>query len=194
MTGAGILSAMFERVLPIMCLGLLCFSAVSQAGDLRALDVQPQPMGGIKATATLVFPVEPAVLQRILTDYRHWPDLFEARMRIAELREQNGVAFTDIRIDHALIPGERRLLCESRPLPAGGLVTELRGGDFKQYRRVWKLTAIEGGSRTQADFELLIEIETIVPEWMVAIAMRQELEAHFRMVHQQALAVMSGGK
>lgn len=178
----------------MMCLCLLFFPAVSRAGDLMALDVQPQPMGGIKATATLVFPVEPAVIQRILTDYRHWPDLFEVRMRIAELREQNGTAFTDIRIDHSLLPGERRLLCESRLLPAGGLLTELRGGDFKQYRRVWKLTAIEGGSRTRADFELLVEIETIVPDWLVALAMRQELEAHFRMVHQKARAVTTGEK
>lgn len=158
------------------------------------LDVQPQSGGGVKAIASLVFPVEPAVIQRILSDYRHWPDLFEVRMRIADSREENGSAFTDIRIAHSLLPGERRLMCETRPIAGGGLLTELKGGDFKQYRRVWKLAPVEGGRHTKADFELMVEIETVVPDWMIAIAMRRELEAHFRMVSEKALTVTTGGK
>lgn len=159
-----------------------------------ALDVQVVPTGGVKATATIHFPVEPAIIQRLLTDYIHWPELFEVRMRIAELREQDGRAFTDIRIDHALLPGERRLMCESRTLPGGGLLTELKGGDFKQYRRVWKLSSVEGSAQTKADFELLVEIETIVPDWLIAVAMRQELEAHFRIVKDKALVRAMQGK
>ena len=158
------------------------------------LDVQVQPTGGVKATATLFFPVEPAIIQGLLTDYAHWPELFEVRMRIAELREQDGKAFTDVRIDHSLLPGERRLLCESRSLAGGGLLTELKGGDFKQYRRVWILSPAEGGAQTRADFELLVEIETMVPDWMIAIAMRQELETHFRMVREKALVRATQGK
>lgn len=173
---------------------IACSASTARAGDAVSLDVQAQPTGGVKATATVFFPVEPAIIQRLLTDYAHWPDLFEVRMRIAELREQDGKAFTDIRIDHSLLPGERRLMCESRSLPGGGLLTELKGGDFKQYRRMWKLSPAEGGAHTKADFELLVEIETIVPDWIVAIAMRQELEAHFRIVREKALARITPGK
>lgn len=110
---------------------IACSASTARAGDAVSLDVQAQPTGGVKATATVFFPVEPGIIQRLLTDYAHWPDLFEVRMRIAELREQDGKAFTDIRIDHSLLPGERRLMCESRSLPGGGLLTELKGGGFQ---------------------------------------------------------------
>ena len=103
------------------------------------LDVQVVPTGGVKATATIHFPVEPDIIQRLLTDYIHWPELFEVRMRIAELREQDGRAFTDIRIDHTLLPGERRLMCESRTPPGGVMLTEFTEGVFTDFRRGWKM-------------------------------------------------------
>ncbi|RPH74792.1 MAG: hypothetical protein EHM80_17350 [Nitrospiraceae bacterium] len=141
----------------------------------------------VRATATIFFPVEPAIVRRLLTDYAHWPELFDVRMRMAEIREEDGKAFTDIRIDHVLLPGERRLLSETRTLPTGGLLTELKGGDFKQYRRLWKLTPVNGGSHTKAEFELVVEIDTIVPDWMVVVAMRRDLESHFRIIREKAL-------
>ncbi len=153
-----------------------------------------QATGGVKATATVLFPVEPGIIQQLLTDYAHWPELFDVRMRIAELRKQNGSVYTDIRIDHSLLPGERRLICESRSLSGGGLLTELRGGDFKQYRRVWTLTSAEGGTQTKAEFELFVEVETVVPDWVIAVAMRQELETHFRIVKEKALARATQGR
>jgi hypothetical protein len=153
-----------------------------------------EPAGGVHATATVLFPVEPGIIQGILTDYAHWPDLFDVRMRMADVRAQDGRTFTDIRIDHALLPGERRLLCESRTLPDGGLVTELRGGDFKQYRRVWNLRPVEGGRRTEAEFDLLVDIDTIVPDWLMAVAVRRDLEAHFRIVTEKAVARSPVGK
>lgn len=183
--------------LPIaIVVGVLLLAGPSRGspGEAVILDVRTQPTGGVKATATVLFPVEPLVIQRLLTDYAHWPDLFDVRMRIAELREQDGRAFTDIRIDHSLLPGERRLLCESRALAGGGLLTELRGGDFKQYRRLWTLSPADGGAHTKAEFELLVEIDTIVPDWLVALAMRRELEAHFRIVQAKALAATTPGK
>jgi hypothetical protein len=109
-------------------------------------------------------------------------------MRMAEVREQDGKAFTDIRIDHALLPGERRLLSETRTLPTGELLTELKGGDFKQYRRSWKLIPVDGGAYTKAEFELLVEVDTIVPDWMTAVAMQRDLESHFRIIREKALA------
>jgi len=167
---------------------VLGWTARGYAADPVVLDVRTESTGGMLATATILFPVGPAIIERLLTDYAHWPELFDVRMRMAEIREQNGKVFTDIRIDHALLPGERRLLSETRALPTGGLLTELKGGDFKQYRRLWKLIPVDGGAHTTAEFELLVEIDTIVPDWMVVAAMKRDLESHFRIIREKALA------
>jgi hypothetical protein len=79
-------------------------------------------------------------------------------------------------------------LSETRTLPTGGLLTELKGGDFKQYRRFWKLTPIDDGAHTRAEFELVVEIDMMVPDWIVAAAMRRDLDTHFRIVREKALA------
>lgn len=157
------------------------------AAEADRLEVAAESEGGVRATAQVFFPAEPAVVQALLADYPHWPDLFEVRMRVAELIIRDGVATVDLRIDHPLMPGEHRLVTESRTLENGGLVTELTGGDFKRYHRVWKLTPAGEGDQTRADFELTVEIKSMVPDWLVAMAMRQELEAHFRIVKQKAL-------
>ncbi len=171
----------------LVCL-VLGWSGWSRAAEPVVLDVRTEPTGGVRAMATILFPVEPAIIQRLLKDYAHWPELFDVRMRMAEIREEGGKAFTDIRIEHALLPGERRLLSETRTLPTGGLLTELKGGDFKQYRRLWKLTPVDGGTHTKAEFELLVEIDMMVPDWIVAAAMRRDLETHFRIVREKALS------
>jgi ribosome-associated toxin RatA of RatAB toxin-antitoxin module len=179
---------MLWRAMIVMGCLLLGSSGWSRAAEPVELDVRTEPTGGVRATATILFPVEPAIIQRILTDYAHWPELFDIRMRMAEIRVQDGTAFTDIRIDHALLPGERRLLSGTRTLPTGGLLTELKGGDFKQYRRFWKLTPVDGGTHTRAEFELLFEIDSKMPDWMVALALRRDLETHFRIMREKALA------
>ena len=171
----------------IVCL-VLSWSGWSRAAEPVVLDVRTEPTGGVKATATIHFQVEPAIIRQLLTDYAHWPDLFDVRMRMAEIREQDGKVFTDIRIDHALLPGERRLLSETRILPTGELLTELKGGDFKQYRRFWKLIPIDGGTHTKAEFELVVEVDMMVPDWIVVVAMRRDLESHFRIMREKALA------
>lgn len=157
------------------------------AADADDLEVKTEPGGGIRATAHPLFPATPEVIQALLADYLHWPDLFEVRMRVAELTIRDGVATVDLRIAHPLMPGERRLVTESRTLEHGGLVTDLTGGDFKRYHRVWKLAPVGEGTQTRADFELIVEIESMVPDWLVAMVTRQELEAHFRIVKQKAL-------
>ncbi|KXK04428.1 MAG: hypothetical protein NBKEAIPA_00590 [Nitrospirae bacterium] len=181
----------------VLCLGLAAALSLSGgsalAGEigsehlLRALVVQPDPQGGVRAKATLLFPGSPAVIHSILAEYRKWPELFETQMRLAHLEEKDGRVLTDLYISHALLPGEHRLLCESHPLPGGGLVTDLKGGDFKRYHRKWKLEGAGDGTQTRADFELLVEVQTIVPDWVVAVAMERELNAHFRLVRQRAL-------
>ncbi len=157
------------------------------ADGIRTLDVRPDPAGGVRATATIGVPVAPAVLQAVLTDYARWPELFEVRMRLANLEWRDGRAVTDLRIQHALLPGERRLLCESRTLPSGGLLTTLKGGDFKRYQRIWRLTPEGDGSRTRAEFDLVVEVDMIVPDWLMALSLRRELEAHFRLVREKAV-------
>jgi hypothetical protein len=159
----------------------------SISAETDRLEVAAESGGGVRATAQVFFPARPAVVQALLTDYPHWPALFVVRMRVAELSIRDGVATVDLRIEHSLMPGEHQLVTESRILPNGGLVTDLKGGDFKRYHRVWTLNPVEAGNRTRADFELVVEIESMVPDWLVAIAMRQELEAHFRIVKQKAL-------
>jgi len=180
--------AMLWRALIVMSCLILGWPGWSRAAEPVVLDVRTEPTGGVRATATIFFPVEPAIIRRILTDYARWPELFDVRMRMVEIREQDGKVFTDIRIDHALLPGERRLLSETRTLPPGGLLTELKGGDFKQYRRFWELSPIDGGVRTRAEFELLVEIDSNMPDWMIALAMKRDLESHFRLVKEKALA------
>ena len=179
---------MLWRVMIVVGCLVLGWSGWSRAADPVLLDVRTEPTGGMRATAMILFPVEPAIIERLLTDYAHWPELFDVRMRMAQIREQDGKVFTDIRIDHGLLPGERRLLSETRALPTGGLLTELKGGDFKQYRRFWKLISVDGGAHTKAEIELVVEIDTIVPDWIIAAAMRRDLESHFRIMREKALA------
>jgi len=158
---------LYNRAIMMICRALIVMGCLmlgwpgwGHAAEPVVLDVRTEPTGGVRATATILFPVEPAIIQRILTDYAHWPELFDVRMRMAEIRVEDGKAFTDIRIDHALLSGERRLLSETRTLSTGGLLTELKGGDFKQYRRFWKLAPVDGGAHTKADFELLVEVDS----------------------------------
>lgn len=179
---------MIWRVVVVLGCLVLGWSGWSRAAEPVVLDVRTEPTGGVRATATIYFPVEQAIIQRLLSDYAHWPELFDVRMRMAEIREQDDKVFTDIRIDHVLLSGERRLLSETRILPTGELLTELKGGDFKQYRRFWKLTPVNGEAHTKAEFDLVVEVDMMVPDWMVVVAMRRDLESHFRIVREKALA------
>ena len=180
--------AMFWRAMIVIGCLVLGWSGWSRAAEPVVLDVRTEPTGGVRATASILFPAPVSVIQAILTDYAHWPELFEGRMRVADLKFQDGVATTDLRIEHALLPGERRLVTESRMLPNGELVADLKGGDFIRYHRRWKLTSVNGGAQTRADFELVFEIDSNMPDWIVALALRRDLETHFRIVREKALA------
>jgi ribosome-associated toxin RatA of RatAB toxin-antitoxin module len=152
------------------------------------LEVKTDPAGGVIATARVLFPAAPQIIYSLLTDFPRWPELFEVRMRLVDLQIRQDVVTTDLRIEHALLPGERRLITESRTIANQGIVTDLVGGDFKRYHRVWTLSPTDGGRKTSADFELKVAIDTIVPDWLVALATRRELEAHFRIVKEKANA------
>ena len=179
------------RCLTCAWLGALLWTipAFSAAmADTDQLDVSADPAGGVRATAHITFPAKPDIIQSILTDYAKWPELFETNMRVAGFSIDRGIATIDLRIAHALLPGEQRLVSESQALAGGGLVTNLKEGDFKRYHRVWKLAPTDNGDRTSAEFELVVEIDTLVPDWVVAIAMRDALQSHFRIVKEKALA------
>jgi hypothetical protein len=141
----------WRAMIVLSCL-VLGWSGWSDAAESVLLDVRTEPTGGVRATATILFPVEPAIIRRILIDYAHWPELFEVQMRMAEF------------------------------------VTDLKGGDFKQYHRVWKLIPVDNEIHTKAEFHLVVEVDTIAPDWIVAIAMRRELDKHFQIIKEKALA------
>jgi hypothetical protein len=178
-----VLPLVFDVLLSVAGLGAWSL----MAAETDRLEVGVESGGGVHATARVLFPAKLEIIQALLSDYQHWPDLFEARMRVADLHIHDGIATVDLRIVHPLMPGERRLVTESRILPNGGLVTDLTGGDFTRYHRLWKLQPAGEGNQTRADFELAVEIKSMVPDWLVAIAVRQELDAHFRIVKQKAL-------
>lgn len=156
------------------------------ASDAESLDVKVESGGGVHATAHVLFPAKPDIIQSLLADYPRWPELFEVHLRVADLNIHEGVATIDLRIAYGLMR-EHRLVTDSRILPDGGLVTDLKGGDFKRYHRVWKLRSAGEGNQTSADFELIVELDSLTPDWLIAVVMRQELEAHFRIVKQKAL-------
>ena len=183
-------AAAVPLILLLVCAGALLTTLwprdVLAVSDADSLDVKVESGGGVRATARVLFPAKPEVIQSLLADYSHWPELFEVHMRVADLNIHEGVATIDLRIRHALMPGEHRLVTDSRMLPDGGLVTDLKGGDFKRYHRVWKLRPAGEGNQTSADFDLTVELDSLTPDWMIAVVMRQELEAHFRIVKQKA--------
>jgi ribosome-associated toxin RatA of RatAB toxin-antitoxin module len=179
-----------RRRLLILCLVSLWYwaSALGSESPQEFLTVKADPAGGVIATARVLFPASPEILHSLLTDFPHWPDLFEVKMRVVDLQVRQDAAVTDLRIEHALLPGERRLVTVSRTTANHEIVTDLVGGDFKRYHRVWKLSPLRDGRETHADFELAVAIDSIVPDWLVALATRRELEAHFRIVKEKALA------
>lgn len=152
-------------------------AAAEPAGDLQIRSV---PQGGVSARATLHLPAPPALVQAVLTDYERWPELFAVSMRVARVERLPDRAVTDLYLKHGLFLGERRLLCENRELPGGGLVTTLLGGDFKRYARTWRVGPDGSAARTKAEFELEVDVDTWAPSWLLATLLKQELESHFR--------------
>jgi ribosome-associated toxin RatA of RatAB toxin-antitoxin module len=175
-------------LIAILCTFVCWGSVLGSELPHEFLDVHTDPAGGVSATAHVLFPASPDIIYSLLTDFPHWPDLFEVRMRVVDLQIRQDVVTTDLRIEHTLLPGERRLVTESRTTADQRIVTDLVGGDFKRYHRVWRLSAVNAGKETSADFTLSVAIDTFVPDWLVALATKRELEAHFRIVKEKARA------
>lgn len=169
--------------------------ALPSAETIEHLTVHAAERGGVTALATLHLAAPPRVVQEVLTDYEHWPDLFTVSMRMARIERHPGRIVTDIYVQHGFLSGERRLLCENRELPGGGLSTTLLGGDFKHYVRTWKVAADGSGGATKAEFRLEVEVDTWAPDWLVATMLKRELESHFRLLKTKTeqLAGLKGG-
>ena len=159
-------------------------SPVAWAADepTPVLEVRTEPSGGVRATGVLHLPAPSSVVQAVLTDYEKWPELFDMSMRVTRVERHAEYTVTDLALGHAMMIGERRLVLENRELRGGGLVSRFVSGDFTRYLRTWKLRADGEDTRTRADFELQVDFETLVPAWLVAQAVRRELEAHFRIL------------
>jgi hypothetical protein len=161
-------------------------AAAAAGEDLSAigtpLDVTTDPKGGVRAHAVLDLPAPMAAVQALFTDYEHWPELFDVSMRVGKVERMPDRTITEIFIAHPILPGESRLLGENRILPDGGLTTTMIGGDFKRYARTWKLSTNGSPVHTKAEFDLLVEPKTMAPDWLVALEVKRELEAHFKLV------------
>jgi ribosome-associated toxin RatA of RatAB toxin-antitoxin module len=167
---------------------ILCVLSVGpvRAGELiERLHVYAGAQGGVEAEAILHLPAPPAVVQEVLTDYEHWPDLFAVSMRVVRIERHPDRAVTDIVVKHGLLSGERRLLCENRILPEGGLSTMLLAGDFRRYARTWKVSPDAVQHATKADFHLAVDVETWAPGWLMAFVLKQELQDHFVLLKQK---------
>lgn len=171
--------------------GALLVSAGVHAADAPAtvLDIRDDPGGGKKAVATLRIAAPSDAVRAVLSDYERWPDLFDGRFRIAKLERLDGRVVTDLLIDRSPLPGEMRLLCETRELPNGEIVTSLIEGHFKRYLRRWRFVPEMNGGvvHTRAEMELLVDMDSWVPDWLFAAMLRRDLEAHFKILRERAI-------
>lgn len=163
----------------------------AQAADAPAteLEIHDDPAGGKKATATVRIQAPPEAVRAVLSDYERWPDLFDGRFRIAKLERLDGRVVTDLLIDRSPLPGAMRLVCETRELPNGEIVTSLIEGDFTRYLRRWRFVPeIHGGAvHTRAEMELLVAMDSWVPDWLFTTMLRRDLETHFKILRERAL-------
>lgn len=169
-----------------------CAVASDSSQDQATPTVTVDPAGGFRVTASLRLPVPPSVVQQVLTDYENWAHLFGVTMRIARLDRRPDKVITEVYIRHPILPGERRLMCENRVPPGGGLVTTFLEGDFKRYERTWKLGPDGSDAATKADFNLVLDVETLAPDWLVALELKRQLERHFRILRETALERAQG--
>ena len=174
-----------------MCGALLAASAVLAAEDPPpVLDVQSDPAGGKRAVATLRIPAPPDAVRAVLNDFEHWPELFDGRFELVKLDRQAGRVVTDLRIKRSPLPGHLRLLCETRDLPNGEIVTSLIEGNFRHYRRRWRLVPESDGAavHTRAEMDLSVDPDTWTPGWLFAAILRRDLETHFKILRERAVA------
>lgn len=186
--------------IPLMAVLAVCCALPAPTGVRAAeapstvLEIRDDPAGGKKATATLRIAAPPDAVRAVLGDYERWPDLFGGRFRLAKLERLDGRVVTDLLIDRSPLPGAMRLLCETRELPGGEIVTSLIEGDFKRYLRRWRFVPEASGAtvQTRAEMELLVDLDSWVPDWLFGTMLRRDLESHFKILHKRAVERAGG--
>lgn len=170
---------------------VLCVGPVSaEEAPATVLTIRDDPDGGKHAVATLRIAAPPDAVRAVLSDYERWPDLFGGRFRMAKLERLEGRVVTDLLIDRTPLPGKMRLLCETRELPGGDILTSLIAGNFKRYRRHWRFIAERNGSaiHTRAEMDMLVDIDSWVPDWLFGMMLRRDLETHFAILRERSIA------
>ena len=172
-------------MMAVMFSGPVC---AGEAPD-TVLAIHDDPSGGKQAVATLRIAAPPDAVRAVLSDYERWPDLFGGRFRLAKLERLEGRVVTDLLIKRSPLPGEMRLLCETRELPGGDILTSLIAGNFKRYRRHWRFVPEMNGStiHTRAEMDMLVEIDSWVPDWLFGVMLRRDLETHFRILRERSV-------
>jgi len=69
--------------LPLLFVALWPLAGYAMS-NVDTLEITTNSAGGVHARARMIFPATIEVIQGLLTDYPHWPDLFEVCMRLAE--------------------------------------------------------------------------------------------------------------
>ena len=159
--------------------------ASAEPESIQSLEVHTAPRGGVLARATLYLTAPLATVQAVLTDYEGWSELFPGSMRVARVERQRDRTITDLYFFHSLLPGEWRLLLENRELPGGGLAKALLGGDFKRFIETWTVGPDGSASGTKAEFRMDFEVDTLVPDWLVARVLKGELGGYFRALKEK---------
>ena len=165
--------------------------ALGLAADERpfTLNIETVDGGGFHARATLHVPAPPDAVRAVLTDYERWPQLFAGRFRITKIERREGRVLTDLQIKRFPLPGEMRLLCETRE-SAGDLMTSLVEGDFSRYERRWTFRDESDGThpRTRAELDLQFALVAWAPDWLVMMNLRRQLEEHLMILREMAMA------
>ena len=185
MTRRGV--APISMIALLLAAGLVWDPAVSSGQSLHAhIEVSTLSTGGQRVEGTFPIAAEPEAVHRVLTDFKRWPELFDTPIRVSAVTPEDDRVVTEVFIRHSLLFGERRLLCENRIVPGGGLRTKLLEGDFRQYERVWRIQPVRGGKETRAVFDMVVEVDTWAPDWLVRWMLRREIVSHFGLVKQRA--------
>jgi ribosome-associated toxin RatA of RatAB toxin-antitoxin module len=174
----------------VLALAILAGAAVSAGAEEPRYSLQVESIdGGMRVFAVVWLPAPPETVRAVLTDYDRWPELFPGRFRVTAIRREPDRVLTDLQINRSPLPGTLRLLCETRSLPDGSLVTSLVEGDFLQYRRRWVLAEERAGGAvlTRAEVDLRFVLDSWVPTWLMSGGLRSQMEEHFHALHARVL-------
>ena len=168
----------------VLLFAVVCLTCAPRAdaetfSSAWSLDIHLSADGLARVSARLELPGPPEIARVVLTDYEHWPELFPPGLRIVGIRREAQGVMTDVRASRHLLPGELRLVTETRETLPGVLETTLVDGDFHRYTRVWRLAPARDGRGTLAVLEMELHPRGWVPQWLFTIFLRRDLEAHF---------------